>query len=265
MRNSDFIRERVSSLLSVSKALKVLEAFTSDRPELGSTEIANILQLNKSTVSRIVTTLMSHGYLGKSPVNNKYYLGWKLVDLCHRVLSRHDLYDISDHAAPFMEKLAAEIGEIVHLAILDKRHIVTLKKKGGGQTLTVDTKVGGRTPANCSALGRVLLAWLSQKELMNLLALGPLETCTPNTIDDESTLLKELEQIRKQGFAFDDEESFLGIRCVAAPIRDDTGKAIAAISATVPRQRMGEERIEEISKHVIETARLISEGMYMIP
>jgi IclR family acetate operon transcriptional repressor len=108
-------------------------------------------------------------------------------------------------------------------------------------------------------MGKVLLSGLSEKTLGEVLAIGPLAKLTPNTITDITALLRELERVKRQGFAVDREESFLGIRCVAAPICGTDGKMVAAMSATVPKQRMGDQRMREIRMQVVETARLISE------
>jgi DNA-binding IclR family transcriptional regulator len=110
-------------------------------------------------------------------------------------------------------------------------------------------------------MGKVLLSGLSLKELADVLAMAPLVESTPKTITKIPKLLMELEQVRAQGFAVDDEESFPGIRCVAAPICGKGGKTTAAISATVPKQRMVKKRLEEIRRQVVETARSISERL----
>jgi len=242
-------------LSSIKKALKILQIFSQDYPDLGVNEISRILGVHKSSISRIIGTLASEGFLEKNPSNGKYRLGLKLVDLGNRVLSR---YDLRDHATPFMEELAKKTGEIIHLSILDRNEIVYLDKKGEGQALTVGTKVGGRTPAHASSMGKILLAGVSHPELMDVLSLGPLLPRTPSTITAIPELLKELEKVRKQGFAIDDEESFPGIRCVAAPIYDRGGKVFAALSVTAPKQRMGQERMKVIKTQVIETARSVS-------
>ncbi len=157
-----------------------------------------------------------------------------------------------------MEALAKKTKEIIHLSILDRNEIVYLDKRGEGQTLTVATKIGGRSPAHACAMGKVLLAGLSSEELSNVLALGPLAKLTPKTVTTIPKLLRELELVRSRGYAVDDEESFPGIRCVAAPLSDREGTTVAAISATVPKQRMGKKRMREMSQEIIETARLIS-------
>lgn len=249
-----------SALSSLKKALAVLQTFAQETPELGVTELSRLLGVHKSTVSRIVTTLASEGFLEKDGASGKYRLGLKLAELGNRVLRR---YDLRDRAAPFLDDLAGQTGEIIHLSVLDKNEIVYLDKRGEGQALTIGTRVGGRNPAHASSMGKVLLADLSPEELKRTLSLGPLMRCTPATLTKVSDLMKELEKVRKQGFATDYEESFPGIRCVAAPIRDHSGRAVAAISITAPKQRMGQERMKELAQRVVETARSISKQLGM--
>jgi DNA-binding IclR family transcriptional regulator len=172
-------------------------------------------------------------------------------------------YDVRDLARPFMEKLARRTGEVIHLSILDGNEIVYLEKKGEGQVLTVATKVGARNPAHASAMGKVLLAGLPRGELHDVLDSRPLTRFTANTITEIPRLVEELERIRGQGFAIDDEETFPGIRCIAAPVRNRKGGIVAAISATVPKQRMGQQRMNQIRKAIVETAGLISNQMTM--
>jgi len=107
-------------------------------------------------------------------------------------------------------------------------------------------------------MGKVLLSGLSPEELSNFLVSAPLAKLTPRTISEAPKLLRELDRVRKSGFAIDDEESFLGIRCVAAPIHGGQGRIEAALSITAPKQRMGQERLEELKKEVMETAQAIS-------
>jgi len=243
-------------LSSVKKALKILEAFTEDRTELGVTQIAHLLKSHKSSVSRILMTLMAEGFVEKTSLKNKYRLGMKLVELGNRALSR---FDLKEYASPHLEALAQKTNEIIHLSILDKHEILYIDKKGADQVLTVATRIGGRNPAHACGMGKVLLSGLSQEELMKILSTAPLKQFTLTTITEIPKLLKELEKIRRQGFAVDNEESFPGIKCVAAPITDGRGKVIAAMSTTVPTQRMEKERIKELAALVMECARQISD------
>jgi DNA-binding IclR family transcriptional regulator len=243
-------------LSSVKKALELLDRFTVERPELSLAEISREVDAHKSSVFRVLTTLEAAGFLEKDSQSGKYRLGLRILDLAGRVLGR---YDIRQIAAPFMEELARETGEVIHLAVLDGADIVYLEKKGQGQVLTVATRVGGRNPAYASSMGKILLADLSEHELKAILGRGKLKKLTPNTIDQISKLTEELAKIREQGFALDNEETFPGVRCVGAPIRDARGRVIAAVSVTVPTQRMDDKRIGELWRLVANTARMISE------
>jgi len=245
-------------LSSVKKTLRVLEAFSDDQTELGVTQIAELLKSHKSSISRILMTLLAEGFVEKNMQTNKYRLGLKMVELGYRALKRFDLKEL---ATPFLEELANKTNEIIHLAVLDKNEIIYIDKRGKEQVLTVATRIGGRHPAYCSAMGKVLLAGLSHERLNEVLAMGPLRRFTPTTITQVPILRKELERVRKQGFAIDNEESFPGIQCVAAPIRNNQGEAVAAISATVPKLRMGKQRTKELIQLVTRCAQKISERM----
>lgn len=237
-------------LSSVAKTLRVLEAFSAQKPELSTVELSRLLGMDKSSVSRIVVTLQHHGYLNRNAASGRYRLGAKFVDLGNQVLTGYDRLDVGELAGPFLRELAATIREVVHLGILDQRDVVTLRKVDGGQIVTVDTKVGGRYPAHACALGKVLLAGLPNEDLSRLLAAGPLTPRTPNTIVDVPALWSEVERVRRAGYAEENEESFPGICCVAAPVKDHNGGVVAALSATIPKQRADQARMNDVIRHV---------------
>jgi IclR family KDG regulon transcriptional repressor len=243
-------------LSSVSNALTLLDAFTADKPEPTLSELARQIGVHKSSAFRLLSTLEAHGFVEKSPAGHGYRLGWKLLELAGRLLSRYELREL---AAPHMEQLAQRSGEIVHLSVLDGGEIVYLEKKGRSQPLTVSTTVGGRSPAHASAMGKVLLAGLSEEQLRRTLSGLSLRRFTPTTITDRKQLRRELAAIRRQGYALDNEETFPGIRCVAAPLRDQGGRVVAALSVTSPTQRMSARRQAEIRQWVTDTAARISE------
>ena len=243
-------------LSSVSKALSLLDAFTLEQPELSLAQIAQRAGIHKSSAFRLLATLEAQGFVERGPAGRGYRLGWKLGELAGRLLARYELREL---AAPYMEQLARASGEIVHLSLLDGAEIVYLEKKGRSQPLTVSTTVGGRSPAHASAMGKVLLAGLAEGEMRRALRGVRLERFTPTTITDRRRLASELSAIRRQGYALDDEETFPGIRCVAAPLRDRKGRTVAALSVTAPTQRMGARRQAEIRQWVTDTAARISE------
>jgi DNA-binding IclR family transcriptional regulator len=243
-------------LSSVSKALTLLDAFTAEKPELTLSELARRVGAHKSSAFRLLSTLQAHGFVQRSPAGHGYRLGWKLVELAGRLLSRHELREL---AAPFLEELAERSGEIVHLSVLDRGEIVYLDKRGRSQPLTVSTTIGGRSPAHASAMGKVLLAGLPAGEVERQLGPQPLLRFTPTTITDRRRLAQELAAILEQGYALDKEETFPGIRCVAAPLRNGEDQVLAAINVTAPTQRMGARRQAEIRKWVTDAAARISE------
>jgi IclR family KDG regulon transcriptional repressor len=242
-------------LTSVKRALEVLEFFGADKSELSLAEISKRMDMHKSSVHRILRTLEAANFLQWDAESRRYRLSLKILELANRVLGR---YDLRVTAGPFMQELADTTGEIIHLSILDGREIVYLEKKGAGQVLTVATRVGGRHPAYASAMGKVLLAFLPAERLERVLEGSELAALTAHTITDKVRLQRELDQIRRQGYALDNEEAFPGIRCVAAPIRNQSGTVVAALSATVPAQRLGDERVSELAKLITETASRIS-------
>jgi DNA-binding IclR family transcriptional regulator len=242
-------------LSSVIRALEVLDFFTVEKPELSLAEISRRMGMHKSSVYRILRTLEAANFLRWNGERGQYSLSPKILELASRVLARYDLREV---AGPSMDDLAARTGEIIHLSILDGHDIVYLEKKGAGQVLTVATRVGGRYPAYASAMGKVLLAFLPEQQLQRLLEETELSALTPSTITDKVQLRRELDKIRAQGFAFDDEEAFPGIRCIAAPIHEPRGRVVAAVSATVPAQRLPTERSPELIEAISETASRIS-------
>ena len=242
-------------LSSVAKALTLLDAFSAEKPELTLSELAKRAGAHKSSAFRLLATLEAQGFVEKDPASHAYRLGWKLVELAGRLLARYELREL---AAPLMEELAERSGEIVHLSVLDRGEIVYLDKRGRSQPLTVSTTIGGRSPAHASAMGKALLSGLSDQDAERLLGSRRLQRFTPTTITDRRRLTRELEEIRRQGYALDDEETFPGIRCVAAPLQDGEGRVLAAISVTAPTQRMGVRRQAEIRKWVTDTAARIS-------
>lgn len=249
-------------LSSVVKTIRVLEAFSPQRQELSTIELSKLLEMDKSSVSRIVVTLQAQGYLRKSTLNGKYRLGAKFIDLGNQVLNGYDQLDIGETAGPFLRGLSDTIQEVVHLGILDNQDVVTLKKMNGGQIVTVDTKIGGRYPAYSCALGKVLLAGLSEERRLEVLKRSPLTPRTPHTIVEIPAVLEQIASAAERGYAFEYEESFLGICCVAAPIKNQNGEVLAALSATIPKQRSGEGRMKEILRHVVETGVQISRQIH---
>ena len=251
------------TLSSLKKVYKILDVFGTADTELRVTDISRQACLDKSTVSRILASLSSAGYLEKNESNKTYSLSWKWLKLGNAVMGRY--FDIRVAAVPFLDELAKQTDEIVHLAVLDKTEVVSLEKRGRSRALTIGTQVGGRAPAHASSLGKMLISNMTEEELLATFGRTPLVRLTNKTIFNISELLKEVRKIKKQGFAFDDGECHEGVQCLAAPIKDSSGTIIAAISVSVPKQRMSRTKREEIRVLVLQTAESISQRICMKP
>jgi DNA-binding IclR family transcriptional regulator len=189
-------------------------------------------------------------------------LGLKLVELGQLLLSQLDL---RKEAEPFLRDLAERIRETVHLVFLDRDEIVYIDKVETDQNpsgLRMASRVGLRNPAHSCAVGKVLLADLPEEGLNNFIKGKGLPKRTENTITNPTPLKEHLNLVRAQGYAIDDEENEKGIRCVAAPIRNEVGRAVAAVSISGPAFRITKKVIQEsLKKEVMETALKISQRL----
>lgn len=219
---------------AVEAALSILETLGTVH-EMGVTELAKKLGLGKSSVYRLLATLSRRGYVEKNPQSDRYLLTHRLFAVGSRAADRLGLREV---AHPIMERLAAETGEAVNLGVLDGTRVVNLHRVESPHLLRVHLEVGGGVPAHATALGKVLLAFLGETGVMQRLRGHRLERVTPRTIGDRAALRSALVRIREQGFAIDDEECSLGLRCVAAPILDHRGSVAAGLSIAGPSQRL---------------------------
>jgi IclR family KDG regulon transcriptional repressor len=229
------VRPRPSSysVPAVEAALSILETLSTVR-ELGVTELAKRLGLGKGSAYRLLATLVRRGYVEKDPQNDRYRLTYRLFAVGSRVAGRLGLREI---AHPVMERLRTETGETVNLGVLDDFRTVSIHLVESPQILGIHMRIGG-LPAHATGTGKILLAALDPAELARRLEGRRLERVTERTIRNRAALLAELARVRAQGFALDNEECSLGMRCVAAPIRDHRGVVVAALSVVAPCQRL---------------------------
>jgi len=228
---------------TVDRALSVLKVFITDesKGELSLTEISRAVALDQSTTYRLLVTLEASGFIKQSDRNGKYRLGVASLALSEAFL-RHN--DLSQRAKPSLVNLRDQCGETVHLAVLEGLEVVYLDKLAGLHPIgLMSSRVGGRSPAYCTGLGKSLLAFHPTSEIREAYKSFPLKKYTSNTITDLDTLLKELAKIRENGYAVDVEEHEQGVACIAAPVFDHRGIA-AAISVSGPSNRV----IEQIAK-----------------
>ena len=242
----------------MDKACRLLDLLGEAPQGLAVSEIARQVGLVKSTTHRLLTTLMKRGFVEQDAASGHYKLGYKVLDLGMKLLSAIDL---RREAAPLLQALALRVNEAVHLAHQDGGEIVYIDKVESTNTIRMHSRIGTRVPVHATALGKVMLAFQSSDEANALIDRCGLAAKTAHTITDRTRFLRALAETRTRGYAFDLEENEPGVCCVAAPIRDSSGRVAAACSVSGPSLRMTPERLAELVPDVTQTAALISERL----
>ena len=227
---------------SVAHALDVLEEFKGDAVELGVTELSKKLKLHKNNIFRLLATLEARGYIEQNRSTENYRLGLKSLELGQTFIRQMGLLRQS---RPVLEELVRQCNETSYVAILKDFHIIYLDVVETDLTVRVVPRVGSRLPACCTAAGKVQIAYMTDEELEQYLPTKELKRFTPNTITDRDDLKAQLKVIAEQGYAIDNEELDIGVRCAGAPIRDYTRRIIGAVSVSGPSMRFSDERLEQ--------------------
>ena len=254
-------KPRRMRLSSVANSIRLTKAFSESEYEMGISALAARLGLAKSTVHRLATTLVEYDILEQNRETGKYRLGLALFEL--GTLVRRKM-DVMSEAQAQIHALADLSGETVQLAILDHLSVLYIRIRESRQAVRMSSGLGSRAPAHCTSVGKVLLAYQAADTIQQVVELG-LKRYTANTITDAAGLLAELESIRQKGYAIDDEEIESGLRCVAAPIRDHSGRVVAAISVAAPVQRMTKKNLQTTVPTVVAAAEAISRRLGYMP
>lgn len=248
-------------LSSVANSIRLTKAFSENEYEMGISALAARLGLAKSTVHRLATTLVEYDILEQNRETGKYRLGLALFEL--GTLVRRKM-DVMSEAQAQIHALADLSGETVQLAILDHLSVLYIRIRESRQAVRMSTGLGSRAPAHCTSVGKALLAHQAPEVIQQVIDNG-LPRHTPNTITEGPRLLEELASIRQKGYAIDDEEIESGLRCVAAPIRDHSGRVVAAISVAAPVQRMTKKNLQTTVPSVVAAADAISRRLGYLP
>jgi DNA-binding IclR family transcriptional regulator len=244
---------------AIERVMRVLDVLSKYSKGISLGDLAAAVNLPKGTVHRLLASLYFFDVVRQDSETRKYSLGFKLVELASILL---DQIDIRREAEPFLVDLSFKTKETVYLVILDRTEVVYIERiepDDPNVGLKATSKVGQRNAANSCSVGKVLLAYLSQHVLEETLKDMPFLQKTENTITDPLQLKDHLQGVRSRGYAIDDEESEKGIRCVAAPIFKESGKAIAAISISGPAIRVTRQCIQDVFKdELMKTAMQIS-------
>ncbi len=252
---------RTSSLYvaSVEKAFKVLTAFTDSTAELSLSDVAARSGLGRSAAQRFVHTLQVLGYLEQNPASKAFRLSAKLLSLSRAYVGGDVLRERADSILARANDLSEET---VNLTILDGTNVLILLRYPSKHAVSVNLSVGMHMPAFCSAPGRVLLAAKDEEERDALLLRSSLKKHTEKTETSPIRLRTILSQVREQGYAVTDQESFVGDISIAAPVRDQNGGVVAAVNVAVPYPRWQlDQAKKELTPFVIETANKVSAAL----
>lgn len=243
---------------ALDRGLSILLILARSNRGMSLVELSNAIGVSRSTVYSILATLQDHGFVLKDPQQKSYQLGVATFELGSAYLRRVNLIPAFNECA---QRIVAACRETVKLAILDGRDVVYLGKQDGLHSVRLVAQIGSRMPAHATAVGKVLLAQLSNQAVEQLYADYELRKLTPNTISNLPSLLARLDLIRQQDYDYDHAESSLEIHCVAAPVRDHSGSVVAAISIGVPNDRLSVTWMQELTSLLLTQVRDLSRTM----
>ena len=249
-------------LSTVRNAARLLKVFRSREADLGVTDLARRLGLGKSTVHRMLTTLVAEGLIEQNPRTGGYRLGIVMFELGEAVRVHLDL-----HAAvgQVLGELRAQTGESSQVGVLDGHEVVYVDRLESAHSLRLFTETGRRVPVHCTSSGKVLLAYLPEAKRHAVLRAAPLTALTPQTITDPEQLAAELARVRHRGWAEAVNEREIGVASIAAPVRDINGEVIAAISIGVPLARCTVVSLRRLAPTIMEAAEAASRRLGWSP
>ena len=250
--------ERENVVKSVARALDIIELVGRSKQGLGVTEISKQMDINKSSVFRILATLSQYGYIEQNEATGKYRLGYMFLDISSKLL---DSLDVRTEAQPILRELEQETNEVVHLVVYDQGEVVYIEKLDGNETLRMHSKVGKRAPVHCTSVGKAILSHLPAADVLATIERKGLPSHTSHTIVEKGAFLQELAKVKENGYALDLEENEIGIRCIAAPVFDHTGNVAAAVSISGPTLRMTDERLLVLSRRMIQAGKAVSKRL----
>lgn len=239
---------------SVARALSILELFNDRRLQLTTNEIAGLTGLNRGTTYRFCRTLLSLGYL-EEVGSSTFRPGIKCISLAQAALGSRDIVQIG---TPLLQSLRDRLHETVNMAILDDTEVVYVARILNSDLVTLRLVVGSRLPTYATSMGRVMLAFLPPDEANAILDRSDIQPLTNATLVDRADLQRELQRIKKLGYAYNDQGVAVGVRGIAAPILDGKGRAVAAVNLSIARPLTPDEVKNDLAPEVMATAAQIS-------
>ena len=248
-------KEGKNPVQSAERIFQVMETLA-ENGEMGLMDLSAALGLHKSTVHRLLMSLIYMGYARQDEATQKYMLSYKIVSMAGKLLERMDILQI---ARPYMQRLSDVSGETVHLVKREGNNTLYIDKiEAKVGTIRMVSHVGMVRPMYCSGVGKAIMATLSEAELKKLWEESAVEKKTPKTITAFDQMLETLEEVRKNGYALDDEENEDSVSCIAACLYSYKKKVEYAFSISGPSSRMTMERIGELTEDVKRVQRELS-------
>ncbi|MEH7013279.1 IclR family transcriptional regulator [Neobacillus niacini] len=247
--------ERENMVKSVGRALDIITLVSLKKGGLGVTEIANQIDFNKSSVYRILSTLVQYGYIEQDEDTSRYKLGYKLLEISSKLL---ESIDLRAETKPFLLQLEKETNEVIHLVVYDQGEVVYIEKLEGNETLRMHSKVGKRASMHCTSVGKAILAYLPTSVVLDILERRGMARQTDKTITNKEDFIQELANVKRRGYALDLEENEYGITCIAVPIFYHLAKVVSAVSVSGPTLRMTEERLTHLQTLMLYIGKQIS-------
>lgn len=238
------------------RIFRTIECMAQNGP-IGLLDLSKELSLNKTTVHRILNSLICMDYVKQDPDTLKYSLTFKICSISNRILSQNTMIDI---ARPYLHELAEQTGEIVHLVQLIETEAVYIDKvEATRNTVRLVSMVGKMIPLYCSGVGKAMLADMPDEKIDLIWKNSKIRKLTDYTITDYQVFRETIAQIRRNGYALDNEENEIGVRCVAVSLKNFSGKSTYAISVSAPKDRMSDERILQLTELILQTKNKIQQ------
>jgi IclR family KDG regulon transcriptional repressor len=246
---------------TLNRALDILDALSRAGQPMSVAKLSHVLDMHPSTAYRLLKTLGERGFVIRDAATSRFSLGLRLVELASAVRYEPSLIKSS---RPILAALVKDSGETANLVVPHKDGAIYVDQVQCDAVVRGFTRIGARAPLHCAAVGKVLLANSSPEDIRQYVESTGLPAYTSHTITNPYALAEHLERVKAQGFAVDDEEREVGTSCIAAPVRDNSGKVIAAISISGPSGRLREDRLCSLASRVKKAAAEISSSMGFI-
>lgn len=245
-------------LQSLDRAVSVLDLLGESEGPLGLADVCERMALHKSTAHRALMVLERCGLIERTP-ENRFRLGLKLYELGSRAVEQIDL---RARVHPWFRRLSAQVGETVHLGVLQKTSVVYLDKvEPSNRRVWLSSRIGASNPVYCTAMGKAMLAYLPEDAAAGIIARIRFVRLTRRTLMTTEALQRSLDRVRRRGYAIDDEEAEEGVRCIGAPILSEAGHPMAAVSVSGPTSRITQQSVPGIAEHLLRCCREISSSL----